>query len=251
MFHHQLVEIWLHTLWPLSQVFVYIGFQFCWVDFGLLDYITTVFSSLRKCQAVFPAAAAASTSRCDCMCHSHQTGPRCWDPQPCGDWCYSSLVANEKTLRPRWLETLCSKAWQLSGACLLVGARALLLSPALCLPLVSAHSSFLTYLSFVILHSRSLLYSLRFLPWPLSGIFQLSSHCWFSCCHQGGSTTTAFVPIPALVQLQLASCFFTTRSTDDKDKSRPRTWWERHLIKRAAQMGVSWPPWRVGCWQQG
>lgn len=96
-------------------------------------------------------------------------------------------VANEKTLWPRWLETLCSKTWQLSGACLLVGARALLLSPALCLPLVSAHSSFLTYLSFVILHSRSLLYSLRFLPWPLSGIFQLSSHCWFSCCHQGGN----------------------------------------------------------------
>lgn len=161
-----------------------------------------MFSSLRKCQAVFPAAAAASTGRCDCMCHSHQTGPRCWDPQPCGDWCYSSLVANEKTLRPRWLETLCSKAWQLSGACLLVGARGLLLSPDLCLPLVSAHSSFLTYLSFVILHSRSLLYSLRFLPWPLSGIFQLSSHCWFSAA-------TRVVPPPLPLSPFLLWCCFS------------------------------------------
>lgn len=125
----------------------------------------------------------------------------------------------------------------------------------LCLPSVSAHFSFLTYLSFVILHSRSLLYSLRFLPWPLSGILQLSSHCCFSCCHQGGNHHHCLCPIAALVLLQLASCSFTTRSTVEKDKSRPRTWWERHLITasylRAALMGVSWPPWRVGCWKQG
>lgn len=193
MFHHQLVEIWLHTLWPLSQVFVCIGFQFCWVDFGLLDYIITVFSSLRKCQTVFPAAGVSA-----CVT-AIKPAPDAGTLSSMGTsvtalWWLMIILSGLGRLRPFALRL---------GNCLELAywwRPELLLSPALSAFSLSS-LSFLTDLSFVILHSRSLLYSLRFLPWPLSGILQLSFHCCSSCCHQGGDHHHCLCPIAALVLL--------------------------------------------------